>query len=138
MLGVSAVQLSAQLDELPLSSRPNKGFSISEPALGVLHGNCGHCHNPLGTAPMQTLRFSIVDAELPIEQTATYRATVGRPLEYWTGHGFDMRIVAGEPEASAILYRLSQRGTAEQMPPIGTDQVNEEGRAIVARWISLL
>ena len=138
MLGVSAVQLAAQLEELPLSRVPERPVSIREPALGVLHGNCGHCHNPLGTAPMQTLRVSLADAEVATEETATYRTTVGRRLEYWTEHGFEMRVAPGEPEASAILYRLSQRGTAEQMPPIGTDQVDEEGRAIVRRWIASL
>ncbi len=138
MLGVSAIQLAGQLDELPLSNRPTGTPSIPEPALGVLHANCGHCHTPLGTAPMQTLRFSIADAELPLEDTAPYRTTVGQPLEYWTGHGFETRIVPGDPERSAILFRMAQRGTAEQMPPLGTDRDNVEGTAIVRAWIERL
>ena len=138
MLGVSAIQLAGQLDELPLSNRPTNTPRITEPALGVLHANCGHCHTPLGTAPMQTLRFSIADAELPLEDTAPYRTTVGQPLEYWTGHGFESRIVPGDPDHSAILYRMSQRGTAAQMPPLGTDQANEQGREIVRAWIECL
>lgn len=138
MLGVSAIQLAGQLDELPLSNRPVSAPRIPEAALGVLHANCGHCHTPLGTAPMQTLRFSIADAALPIEDTAPYRTTVGQPLEYWTGHGFETRVVAGDPDRSAILYRMSQRGTAAQMPPLGTDQGNEQGREIVRAWIERL
>ncbi len=138
LLGVSAVQLSAQLDELPLSNPPNRTFAIPEPALGVLHGNCGHCHNPDGSAPMQTLQFTTADADLRIEETAPYRTTVGKPLEHWTDQGFDVRIAPGDPERSAIYYRFSQRGNAAQMPPLGTTEVDAAGQAVVRAWIEQL
>lgn len=138
LLGVSAIQLSAQLAELPLSNPPNRELVISEPALGVLHGNCGHCHNPDGSAPMQTLQLTTKDATISIEETAPYRTTVGKPLEHWTGQGFDVRIAPGDPERSAIYYRLSQRGTPAQMPPLGTTEPNIAGQAVVRAWIERL
>lgn len=137
-LGVSAVQLSGALDDLPLSNRPDHSFRIPEPALGVLHANCGHCHNERGVAPMQTLRFSVHDAGLAIEDTAPYRTTVGIGLTSWVGQGFDDRIVPGDPDASAIYYRMSQRGSSEQMPPIGTSDPDDEGRSMVRTWIQTL
>lgn len=137
-LGVSAIQLSAMLDELPLSRPANRAFEVPDPALGVLHANCGHCHNPDGDAPMQTLRFSVADADLPIEQTALYRTTVGVPLTDWADHGFTTRIVPGDPDGSAIDFRMAQRGTPDQMPPIGSELAYQEGRAIVRAWIEQL
>ncbi|MBA2539274.1 MAG: hypothetical protein H0V17_06550 [Deltaproteobacteria bacterium] len=138
MLGVSAVQLGGMIDELPLSTRPDRAFSVPEPALGILHVNCGHCHNPLGTAPMQTLRFSTTDAGLPIEATAPYQTTVGVALSEWSGQGFDRRVVPGDPDGSAIFYRMSQRGSGDQMPPLGTERADDGGRAIVRDWIERL
>lgn len=137
-LGVSAIQLSAMLDELPLSKPPGRAFEVPTPALGVLHANCGHCHTPLGDAPMQTLRFSIADVDLPISETAIYRTTVGVPLTDWADHGFTTRIVRGNPDASAIDFRMAQRGSGDQMPPLGSEVADEEGRAIVRAWIEQL
>jgi mono/diheme cytochrome c family protein len=138
MLGVSAVQLGAMLDRLPLSKRPDRPIAIPEPALGVLHANCGHCHNPLGVAPMQTLRFSTADVGLPLEQTAPYQTTIGVALTDWTDQGFESRIVPGDPDGSAIFYRMSQRGSGDQMPPLGTERADDAGRAIVRDWIENL
>jgi hypothetical protein len=135
MLGVSAVQLSDQMSELPLTHQPDRHYSIPDPALGVLHANCGHCHNERGVAPMQTLRFSIADADLPIDQTAPYKTTVGMQLSSWKGQGFDYRIAPGDLANSAIYYRMTQRGDADQMPPIGSAVTDERGIAAVREFI---
>lgn len=135
LLGVSAIQLSEVSDELPLSRRPERSYTIAEPALGVLHANCGHCHSERGSAPMQTLRLSIADAELPIDQTAIFRTTVGVPLSSWTGQGFDYRIAPGDLINSAIYYRMTQRGDRDQMPPVGSAVVDDHGIATVRDWI---
>src|SRR5262245_3155819 len=50
-LGVSALQLG-DVTGLPLSAPPPAGTKFQAPnaALGYLHANCGHCHNPNGSA----------------------------------------------------------------------------------------
>lgn len=136
LLGVSAIQLSDVLDELPLSNHPARTYPIAVPALGVLHANCGHCHNERGVAPMQTLRLSISDVDLPITRTAPYRTMVGVELTAWTEQGFDYRIAPGDPTRSAIYYRMAQRGGDDQMPPVGSIAVDEIGLATVKTWIS--
>jgi hypothetical protein len=137
-LGVSAVQLAGMLDELPLTARPARAPVIPEPALGVLHANCGHCHTEGGTASMQTLRFSVADSDRAIEDTEIYRTTVGQRVTAWTDHGFDYRIVPGNADASAITERMSRRGSTDQMPPIGTNHVYDTGLTVVRQWIDSL
>jgi hypothetical protein len=137
-LGVSAVQLAGMLDDLPLTARPVRQPVIPEPALGVLHANCGHCHTEGGTAPMQTLRVSVADSDRTIEDTAIYRTTVGQPVTVWIDHGVDYRIVPGNADASAIAVRMSRRGSIDQMPPIGTNHVYDEGLTTVRQWIDSL
>jgi hypothetical protein len=48
------------------------------------------------------------------------------------------RIVAGDPDASYIVARMSARGTGLQMPPLGTEVVDTQGLAAVRRWIEAL
>lgn len=124
-LGVSAVQLSGMLDELPLSS-PVPRVEIPNPALGVLHANCGHCHTDGGIAEMQQLRFSVHDGGLPIEQTAVYQSIVGVPLTDWQGP-VELRVAPGDPDASAIVYRMSSR--AGRADAAGRNRARRRDRA---------
>jgi len=137
-LGVSAVQLSGMLDQLPLSDPPSRTFEVPHPALGVLHANCGHCHTTGGVAAFQQLRFSVTDAGLPIEQTAPYRSIVGAPLVEWQQPPLQYRVVPGHPEASAIHVRMASREVGVQMPPMATELVEESALRIVDDWIRSL
>lgn len=134
-LGVSTIQLADSLDGLPLSHEVPR-VVLPDAALGVLHGNCGHCHAEGGIAPMQTLRFGLADAYRPLEQTAPYRTTVGAPTTVW--HGAAYRIVPGDPDASAIAIRMASRAPEVQMPPLATERVDEAGLAAVRAWIAAL
>lgn len=140
-LGVSAVQLSAMLDELPLSQRPEQRFPIQSPALGVLHANCGHCHNDEEGSAKQIqlqLQLSTLDTTVPIADTRPYRSMVGVPLANWSTDTIKVRVVPGDPAASAIYYRMSKRATTEQMPPLATEIVDDEALDTVADWIRSL
>ena len=58
------------------------GNAVTSAALGYLHANCGHCHNPGGTARPDTdmdLRLAVSDAQP--EDTAAYRSTIGIELQ---------------------------------------------------------
>jgi hypothetical protein len=138
LLGVSAIQLSGMFERLPLSQRPNRRFEVPDTALGVLHANCGHCHTAGGMASFQQLRFSIADADLPIEQTAPYLSMVGQPLTTWTNAAFEYRVMPGNPDESAIYYRMSTREIIDQMPPLATEVPDEVGLAAVRAWIASL
>jgi hypothetical protein len=156
VLGFSAVQLSAS-DTLAkvarrgwLSDEPGRSFElpgddVQKAALGGMHANCGHCHSETGTADFMHLRFLPDEADLPVEALDAYKTTVGVELsDEWEDHPeqFKLRVVPGEPDASAILYRMSQRGDDEivpdQMPPLATRKVDDKGVAAVRAWIESL
>src|SRR5262245_249348 len=148
-LGVSAIQLAAELPpaRLPfadrLSDAPDRTFAIpgdatARAALGALHGNCGHCHTEGGLAAMQHLRVLASDADRPLTAIEPYATTVGVALSSWHDAGFKLRISPGNPDASAIAYRMSQRGLFAQMPPLGTDRLDGDGLAAVRAWIATL
>jgi hypothetical protein len=71
-------------------------------------------------------------------QNQIYETTVGQPLEQWIGRGFDYRVVAGDPASSALYYRISQRVTNVQMPPLATEHTDPTGMALIQAWIESL
>jgi hypothetical protein len=70
--------------------------------------------------------------------TELFGSTVGVPLQQWLGHGFMDRIVAGDPDMSAIPYRMGQRTANMQMPPIATEVPDTDGIELVRLWIDSL
>jgi hypothetical protein len=106
-------------------------------ALGHLHGNCGHCHHAgPGRVPVRlTLAQSVADPVASLRRTLA--SAVGAPTRTPLA-GADRLVVAGDPDASALLRRLSTRDPRLQMPPLGTDRPDPEGQALVSRWIHQL
>ena len=155
-LGVSALQLSRSgfLDMLAerdlLSLDPKRtyeipGDEIESGAVGYMHANCGHCHSSTGQAPgSMHLRFSVNEVDNPLEQSELYETTIHQAITEWKDHPeqFTERVVPGDPEHSAIYYRMKQRGdempAPDQMPPLATEKVHVEGVAAVKAWIELL
>jgi hypothetical protein len=163
-LGFSALQLfgDAGADEAPLGgarladliaagrlSNPPPadagylvpGDATTRAALGYLHANCGHCHNPRGVARPDvdmTLRLDLT-AATP-EDTTIYRNVVGVPLYRFSQPGIDTRVVAGDAAHSGLVFRMNQRspGLGRQMPPIATEVVDAGGVAAVSAWIDAL
>jgi hypothetical protein len=156
VLGFSAVQLSASgtlrkvLRKKWLSDAPEQmpewpGDEVQKRALGVMHANCGHCHAETGMADFMHLRFLPEQTGLPFEELDSYTTTVGVKLsDEWEDHPpqFERRVVPGDPDASAIAYRMGTRGddvlVPDQMPPLATRKVDDEGLAAVRAWIESL
>jgi cytochrome c553 len=135
-LGISAIQLG---DTLPLSVPPSGTPAAPNDAMGYLHANCGHCHNPNGSAwstSSMVLRLAVTDTDAA--STQLYQTTVGVPLQQWLNHGYADRIVAGDADTSAIHYRMTQRTANMQMPPIATEVPDTEGTELVRLWIDSL
>lgn len=138
ILGFSALQLG-DTSSLPLSTPAAETYAAPNAALGYLHANCGHCHNPTGSSWSNTnlvLRLGLDDRD-PANNTIV-QSTVGVALQQWPGHGFTYRVVAGDPDQSAVLYRMTQRTMNVQMPPIGTKHPDDAGIALVRAWIESL
>lgn len=158
LLSVSAIQLSKEgigttlqslaqaglLSHPPESGRdfPAPGSAVESTALGYLHANCGSsCHNPSGTAssaiPNMNLRLS--PEHRKVAETPTFLTTVGQALTKFKREGYTHRIVPGDAAKSALLYRMTQRGTdGQQMPPMATEFADESGVATVTTWINSL
>jgi hypothetical protein len=95
-------------------------------ALGYLHANCGHCHKNEG--PLASLELSLANGEV-----AT--STVDRPSRIAPTR---MRIARHAPEASVLIDRMKTREPAMQMPPLGTDVVDEEAVLLLTKWVGEL
>lgn len=145
VLGFSAIQLqspagrqaASQLADRfthPPAPRALEADDVTRGALGMLHANCGNCHhdgpNAVGTSMQLRLRVDM----RTVEETATYRTTVGVATDGYSQ--LETRIVAGDPSASALFFRLSSRGNADQMPPLGTERIDHGGAIAVGTWIS--
>jgi hypothetical protein len=135
ILGFSALQLG-DTSMWPLTVQPGTTFAAPNTALGYLHANCGHCHNPNGSAWVDSKMILRLDtAEHDVMTTQIYQTTVGVPLEQWIGRGYTTRIIAGDPDNSAVFVRMSSRVMNVQMPPIATEYVDPTGMDLLRTWI---
>ncbi|RYZ05262.1 MAG: DUF1772 domain-containing protein [Myxococcales bacterium] len=135
LVNLDALVAEQRLTRAPSSPLQVPGDATAQAALGYLHGNCAHCHNqrrPAAAAnrcfdPRNELDFALRSAELAtVEGTATYRSAVGTAFE------------PGVPDASRLVELMSSRGFSQQMPPLGTEQVDAAAVGAVRGWIAAL
>ena len=146
LLGPTALQLSHPVDAVNypgiditdlisqgLLSRPPTapltlpGDPLAQVALAYLHANCGNCHNP--KTPEADRLFSVyfwqrADSLAALENTVTYKSLVtdkNSPL--WI---------------DAVLDRMERRKDRYQMPPIASEERDEEGIAKVRALMEML
>jgi mono/diheme cytochrome c family protein len=106
-------------------------------ALGYLHGNCSACHDAVG--PLAGLGLDLrhrLDAREPRDEPAW--GAIGHPSRF-AARG-PARAAAwidpGRPETSAVVARMASRHAAVQMPPLGTQVVDDDALALVRGWIA--
>jgi hypothetical protein len=146
-LGIQAVQLSAStiiawssmnMFVVPIGS-PNfgpTGNATEVAALGYLHANCGHCHNPSGYAVVaNNMNVRLDAASKPATSEPGYLTTVNVTVQ-GNGAGAGKRIAPGNPSNSAIVRRMSVRGNYDQMPLIGSENVHSAGVSTVTSWVT--
>ena len=123
--------------EQPAYAVPGDATAVA--ALGYLHANCGHCHNENGTSwPDTQMVLRLEVGEHDVATSGVYQSIVGRALQYWRGGAITERVVAGYPDISAIVARMSARGNDDQMPPLATEFVDPDGIAAVRAWVASL
>jgi hypothetical protein len=165
VLGFSALQLSPERDpgaphaesltEVDITYLLDKGLLVGLPkrlqetpprivasseteraALGYLHGNCGHCHNEQGSLRNVGLSLRHVSGA-PVQPAIT--STIHHPVKKAApGQSPDavLRVEPRHPDRSGVVQRISSRYPALQMPPLGTELVDEEAVALIRRWIA--
>jgi hypothetical protein len=109
---------------------------VERAALGYLHGNCSHCHS----ADSKLANVGLFLRHTPGAATEPAVATtVGRAIKTAApGQRPEtmVRIEPGHPERSGLVERMASRWAAQQMPPLGTELVDEEALELVRRWIA--
>ncbi|HVK87465.1 MAG TPA: hypothetical protein VM513_25285 [Kofleriaceae bacterium] len=162
VLGFSALQLSADRDpQAPHAERPEPGaLALPEliasgivrgipawaaaprigartpeerAALGYLHGNCGGCHRADG--PLASLGMVLAQS---VGQPSAVLATTSARASQFTTATAHVRIVPGAPAQSVLVARIGSRVPATQMPPLGSQLVDDVAVELVTRWIAQL
>ncbi|MEM7151532.1 MAG: hypothetical protein AAF799_01775 [Myxococcota bacterium] len=155
-LGFSAIQLNHDGSDTTLSSLDADGWldgtvsttdavmpgdATATEALGYLHANCGHCHG--GSSPAGGMTLWVDVGTATVEESTTYQNTVDVPTGEAPGMGLedlpDLRIAPGDPENSALPWRMSRRTMDDApMPPLATEVVDDDGVDAVEAWITSL
>ncbi len=122
----------ALLDEPP---RIAATTATERAALGYMHGNCGHCHNDRGS--LQNVGLLLRHkTQTPAEPAlaSTIEQPVRKPAP---GQSPDavLRVEPGHPDRSGLMQRVSSRSPALQMPPLGTELIDDEAVRLLYRWI---
>jgi hypothetical protein len=107
-------------------------------ALGYLLGNCGHCHN--ATGKLRDLDL-VLNQSVGLSEPTVLTTTLDQPF-HDAPPGLSpeahLRIVPGQPDHSGLLARVASRSPALQMPPLGTQVVDQEAVELLRQWISEL
>jgi hypothetical protein len=151
MLGFSAIQLSHDDAGLALSDLARRmttpletpytvpGDPKTQAALGYLHANCGNCHNgERDRIPQVDLSFWLNVEHTRVEETDAWNTAVSQANTIFNDQHVIGRIVPGNAEESAVIYRMSQRNNTAQMPPLATKMADETGIDAVTEWIRSL
>jgi hypothetical protein len=107
------------------------------PAMGYLHANCGHCHNPssgvYGTTNMQ-LRLTTSSlgslATTPVYMTAVDQNTM-------VGGTTNTKIITkGDPTMSAMIERFESTNMSLHMPALGSEVIDTTAATTLRTWIT--
>ena len=152
-LGFSAIQLNhdgegvtlerliqeEQISHIPTSEIKIPGDIQTQNALGYLHANCGNCHNQSTDGlPQFDMNLWLSVEHASVEETGAWNTAVGHDTQIFKDQHVSGRIVPGNPEESALYYRMRQRGNIAQMPPVASKVPDQEGLSIVREWIEAL
>jgi uncharacterized repeat protein (TIGR03806 family) len=111
--------------------KPGTG-TLEARARAYLDNNCGHCHQPGGTAGYTGVDFRLTKAGMN-------RVGVCKPPNSAGNmNGLQYDLVPGHPEESILVHRMESTAPKVMMPQIGRDVVHEEGVALVREWIASL
>lgn len=160
-LGFSAIQLShaavglgegewtleqliaeGRLTDPPAGSFVVPGDATESEALGYLHANCGHCHQEESSVSSRVpMDLWLTTAALgTVQETSIYLSTVGVvPALGSEGTEEPFLIAQQSIVDSAVYQRMTLRDGAElAMPPVGTEDQDEDALDLLETWISQL
>jgi hypothetical protein len=105
-------------------------------ALGYLHGNCGHCHNDSGALASVDLSLQQRAAAPGESAERTLKSLLGHSSRFRPHDGSQSkRLVAGSDADSVLAVRMKTTNPMARMPPLGVKVSDNEGIALIERWI---
>ena len=122
-------------DKTPIAAKWDHPESapLHDRAMGYLDSNCGHCHNPHGSANTSGLNLTY-DEPIGINL-----GVLKAPVSSGKGSGGRLySIVPGKPEQSILVYRMESTDPGAMMPELGRQMVHEEGVALIKEWVAAM
>lgn len=120
--------LSDTPENLPRLSDPaDTSANLTERARAYLHTNCAQCHRPDGPTNVNLdLRYTTAFAAMNVCNHASQNGDLGIADA--------QRLVPGVPARSVLLQRMNRRDI-NAMPPLGSNEIDVEGVALIGAWI---
>lgn len=107
-------------------------------AVGYLHMNCGHCHNPESPVAGIPLRLRLNVAELASwPATVTYQTAVGATADSALD-GRTLIIKQQDPDNSVLILRMLSDNLSLHMPALGSVVVDQTSLTLLRNWINSL
>lgn len=119
--------------------RIRAGSPRERAALGYLNANCGNCHNaqgPLARLGLVLAHDAVAEPGAVEAAIASALDTPGRFIVPGTAEGMSRLLAPGDPNRSAIAYRMRSRRPSSQMPPLGTVIADQEAVRLIEAWIT--
>jgi uncharacterized repeat protein (TIGR03806 family) len=110
--------------------KPGVGDALDHRARSYLDVNCGHCHNPRGSADTSGLFLDAGEADPRRLGLCKPPVAAGRG-----SGGLAYTLVPGQPEASILSFRMRGTDLDVMMPELGRTTVHREGVALIDAWI---
>lgn len=104
------------------------GAPLADRARAYLHTNCSQCHRPDVPTP------STLDLRYTTALSAT-NACDALPQLGDLGIGANARLIAPGSAANSIVVNRTNRRDQHAMPPLGSNQVDTAGVALLTQWI---
>lgn len=130
-IGVLAPPIVNHTSEPVMADPAAGGAPLDARARAYLHTNCAQCHRPGGPTPSNMdLRYSTA-----LNMTNACNAA---PQSGDLGIGANARLIAPGSAANSLIVNRTNRRDQHAMPPLGSNQVDASGVALLTQWINAL
>jgi len=123
----------AQAPVLAVWNDPSTG-DVTARARAYLQANCGYCHDGSG-GEARTTGLVLTGTEVDPTALGICKTPIaaGKAAQ---GELYD--VVPGQPDASILIYRVTQTAPSLAMPEIGRSLEHIEGVALLSEWVTAL
>ncbi|MCP8898457.1 PQQ-dependent sugar dehydrogenase [Gilvimarinus xylanilyticus] len=123
--------LSGSTTDAKLADPADQNALLQDRARAYLHTNCAQCHQPGGGTN--------VDMDLRWHTSFADMQLCNRPPQNGDMGLSDATLLKpGDSDSSILVSRMALRDHAQQMPPVGSNQIDTQGKILLSAWIDSL